>query len=469
MKMSIFTIMTMAMMAACTSCDDSSAGITDGQPDGETPEPPVIIEGLAAIHGGTFTMGSPVSEAWRMADETQHEVTVSDFQIGLYEVSQAQYASLMEQNPSAMQGEDLPVESVSWIDAIRYCNALSEQEGLEVAYSIEGNTVAWNRSANGYRLPTEAEWEYACRAGSSSPFNTGGNVTAIQANWYTNYPYIDGEGGGTYNRRTVPITNYDPNAWGLYNMHGNVGEWCWDSFGAYNTLPEDNPAATENGRFRTVRGGSWFDVGKHLRSAYRSVLPADYKADNIGFRVARNADEGASGIISTILPEASGNNTHRTLVVYFSESGNTRRLANRIQALTRADIFEIQLVNPYPDNYSALLDRAQEEQRTQARPTLRGNVENMEQYDTIILGYPNWWACIPMPVATFLESYNFSGKTIIPFCSHGNGQMGQTVPSICKLVPDADIRMPLSVTYSGSSTLDNEIKTWLSTNGLLSE
>ncbi|WP_082212101.1 flavodoxin [Parabacteroides timonensis] len=464
MKMGIFTIMTMAMLTACASCDSSENVAEEQLPEDGTSELPVITEGLATIPGGTFMMGSPASEAWRMVDETQHTVTLSDFQISLYEVSQMQYASLMGQNPSAMQGNDLPVENVSWTDAIRYCNALSEHEGLEAAYRIEGNVVTWNRSANGYRLPTEAEWEYACRAGSSTPFNTGGNVTAAQANWYTNYPYIDGEGGGAYNRRTVPVTEYEPNTWGLYNMHGNVGEWCWDAFGSYDALPTDNPAAVADGSFRVVRGGSWFDVGKHLRSAYRSVLPAAYRADNIGFRVARNTGTGVSGIVSTRLPEVSADNARRTLIVYFSESGNTRGLANRIQALTGADIFEIRLVNPYPDNYSALLDRAQEEQRTQARPALRGRVENMEQYGTILLGYPNWWACIPMPVATFLESYDFSDKTIVPFCSHGNGQMGQTVPSICKLAPDTDIREPLSVTYSGGSSLDNDIRSWLSAN-----
>ena len=189
-------------------------------------------------------------------------------------------------------------------------------------------------------------------------------------------------------------------------MHGNVGEWCWDTYCDYNEQTQENPAATENGRFHIVRGGSWFDVGKHLRSAYRSVLPTNYRADNIGFRIARNVGDGVDETISSVIPTATSANVGKTLIVYFSESGNTEGLANRIRELTGADIFKIQLVNPYPDNYSELLDRAQEEQRIQARPALRGKVENMEQYGTIILGYPNWWASIPMPVATFLESYD---------------------------------------------------------------
>lgn len=467
MRMDITVLIMGLILPISTSCNSPEKISDELQPD-VMPNPPEVVKEMAVITGGTFTIGSPLSEAWRMADEVQHTIIVSDFQIGLYEVSQSQYGSLMGSNPSSVQGDDLPVESVSWLDAIHYCNALSEHEGLTSAYHIDGNTITWNREADGYRLPTEAEWEYACRAGSSTPFNTGRNISASQANWYTNYPYIENEGGGTYNRRTVAVTSYKPNVWGLYNMHGNVGEWCWDTFGTYDALPQENPASVENGRFHVVRGGSWFDVGKHLRSAYRSVLPTSYRADNIGFRIARNVGKGTIGNISTTLPETSTNNGN-LLIVYFSEGGNTRRLANRIQSLTGADVFELQLANPYPDNYSELLDRAQEEQRTQARPTLRGRVENMEKYKTILLGYPNWWACIPMPVATFLESYNFSGKTIIPFCSHGNGQMGQTVPSICKLVPNTEIREPLSVTYSGSSSLDQEIRLWLTTNNLLNE
>lgn len=455
-------------MTGLSSCDSLENRPEESSPD-VIPEPPVVSESMASIKGGTFTMGSPVSEAWRMTDEVQHTVSVPDFQIGLYEVSQEEYVAIMGNNPSATHGEDLPVESVSWVDAIYYCNALSEKEGLTTAYRIDGNTVFWNRSANGYRLPTEAEWEYACRAGNSSPFNTGDNISGNQANWYTNYPYIEGAGSGTYNRRIMPVSNYTPSVWGLYNMHGNVGEWCWDTYGNYDEKAHNNPAATENGRLHIVRGGSWFDVGKHLRSAYRSVLPTNYRVDNIGFRIARNVGNGVDETISSVITTATSSNVGKTLIVYFSESGNTEGLANRIRELTGADIFEIQLVNSYPDNYSELLDRAKEEQRIQARPALRGKVENIEQYGAILLGYPNWWACIPMPVATFLESYDFSDKTIIPFCSHGNGQMGQTVPSICKLVPYANIREPLSVTYSGNNSTDNEIRQWLLTNNLLTE
>ena len=181
MRMDITVLIMGLILPISTSCNSPEKISDELQPD-VMPNPPEVVKEMAVITGGTFTIGSPLSEAWRMADEVQHTIIVSDFQIGLYEVSQSQYGSLMGSNPSSVQGDDLPVESVSWLDAIHYCNALSEHEGLTSAYHIDGNTITWNREADGYRLPTEAEWEYACRAGSSTPFNTGRNISASQAN-----------------------------------------------------------------------------------------------------------------------------------------------------------------------------------------------------------------------------------------------------------------------------------------------
>lgn len=275
-------------MTACTGTpEDSSQG-------GETPDTPVVppVEqgGYLLVNGSEFTMGSPAEERWRETDETQHQVTVGNYYIAKYEVSQTDYQALMGNNPSSFTGERLPVEGVNWYDAVRYCNALSSQEGLEPAYSINGTEVIWNREANGYRLPTEAEWEYACRAGTTTPFSTGGNITVDQANWYSSYPYIEGEGGGAYRRQTVAVDEFEPNPWGIYNMHGNVSEWCWDCYGEYGTQAQDNPAGPQSGRNRVMRGGGWYDYAKHVRSAYRSAMPADYTDYKIGFRVARNAE-----------------------------------------------------------------------------------------------------------------------------------------------------------------------------------
>ncbi|MDE6763077.1 MAG: formylglycine-generating enzyme family protein, partial [Oscillospiraceae bacterium] len=120
-----------------------------------------IPEKFVLIEGGTFEMGSPDTEAWRSEDETQHTVTVSDFCMSIFEVTQSEYSEVMGINPSNFKGDELPVENVTWLDAVNYCNTRSQKEGLTPAYTIDGNTIAWDRSANGYRLPTEAEWEYA--------------------------------------------------------------------------------------------------------------------------------------------------------------------------------------------------------------------------------------------------------------------------------------------------------------------
>jgi flavodoxin len=158
--------------------------------------------------------------------------------------------------------------------------------------------------------------------------------------------------------------------------------------------------------------------------------------------------------------------TRKILIVYFSWGGNTRGIAQQIQQKTGADIFEITLVRPYSSNYNTCLDEAQRDQQRAARPEIRNKVANMAQYDTIILGYPNWWASIPMPIASFLEGYDFTGKTIIPFCSHGGGRFGQSLTAIAKLAPRSKIAEGLSVSYSGGSSLQGDITAWLGKNGI---
>ena len=161
----------------------------------------------------------------------------------------------------------------------------------------------------------------------------------------------------------------------------------------------------------------------------------------------------------------------KILVAYFSWGGNTRGIAQKIEAQLKTqgasvDVFVIEPVKAYSSNYNTCLEEAQRDQRAQARPPLKNSIANMAQYDTIILGYPNWWASIPMPIATFLESYDFSGKTIIPFCSHGGGRFGQSLTAIAKLAPRAKIAEGLSVNYSGGNSLPNDITAWLRKNGI---
>lgn len=363
----------------------------------DTTEDVEVPEGFLRITGGTFDMGSPDSEAWRSADETQHSVTVSDFYMSAYEVTQQEYQDVMGDNPSNFSGENLPVENIAWLDAVAYCNARSEQEGLTPAYTIDGTSVSWDRSANGYRLPTEAEWEYACRAGTTTPFNTETSISAEESNYWGDYPYMIEDNyfnqgnletpPGVYRQTTVEVNSFSPNAWGLYNMHGNVGEWVWDYYGEYSTEAQTDPTGPEAGTRRVYRGGGWNDFAKNLRSAYRAALPQENSNYNIGLRLVRNAAAGA-GSVAGSQSDTTGSSGGNVLIAYFSWGGNTRGIAEEIQRQTGADLFEIQLVEPYSTDYNTVLEQAQRDQRAQARPELSTHVENMDQYDTIILGYP---------------------------------------------------------------------------------
>lgn len=158
-----FSLFLIIFLAACGQTSNTDEGGRGPSENNFTERPDLnTSDQFVLISGGSFQMGSPESEAWRSADETQHHVTVSDFYMSRYELTQKEYEEIMGNNPSSFTGSNLPVESVSWLDAVTYCNARSEKEGLTPAYKINGQEVTWDRSANGYRLPTEAEWEYAC-------------------------------------------------------------------------------------------------------------------------------------------------------------------------------------------------------------------------------------------------------------------------------------------------------------------
>jgi formylglycine-generating enzyme required for sulfatase activity len=251
---------------------------------------------MVRINGGTFTMGSPSSEAGRDDDEVQHRVTVSSFYMGKYEVTQNEYETVIGTNPSNWKGYNLPVEKVSWYDALVFCNKLSMREGLSTAYSINGSTdparwgtvptnsnATWNAvtivvGSNGYRLPTEAQWEYACRAGTTTAYNTGSSIN-------TNTGWYDGNNGS----RTHPVGEKPANAWGLYDMHGNVWEWCWDWYGAYPTSTQTDPMGASSGTYRVNRGGSWLNATRGVRSAYRGGSTLSGRYYDIGFRLVRPA------------------------------------------------------------------------------------------------------------------------------------------------------------------------------------
>lgn len=430
---------------------------------------------LAMIKGGTFQMGSPPTEAWRGDDETPHSVAVGDFYLGRYEVTQSQYQDVTGANPSTFQGADLPVENLSWLEAVKFCNLLSEKEGFAPAYEISEESVAWNRAANGYRLPTEAEWEYACRGETKTPFNTESSISSDEANYYGHYPYgieddYFSQGNletkpGLYRQATIKVGSFAPNKLGLHDMHGNVGEWVFDYYGAYEAEAGADPAGPPAGAFRVYRGGGWNDFAKNARSAYRAVLGQDKRSCNIGFRLARNAAP-MEGNVGGRLARGEKPGGGKVLIAYYSWGGNTKGIAEAIRDRTGADLLEITLVEPYSSDYSAVLDEARRDQKRQARPAINEQVDDMESYDVILLGYPNWWASIPMPIATFLERHDFAGKTIIPFCSHGGGRLGQSVTATSKIAADANIGEPLSIHYSGGSTLQDDIMKWLDQNGV---
>ena len=219
-----------------------------------------------SIPAGTFTMGSPTSEVDRSSDETQHQVTLSAFKMSKYEVTFEQYDLFCEATGRSKPDDggwgrgNRPVINVSWYDA----SAFAEWMGC--------------------RLPTEAEWEYAARAGTTTPFSTGNNLTTSQANYHGYYPY-NNNAEGEYRRKTLPVGSFAANAYGLFDMHGNVWEWCSDWYGAYSASAQTNPKGASSGSYRVLRGGSWYSYARFCRSAYRDSYTPDFRLINLGFRL----------------------------------------------------------------------------------------------------------------------------------------------------------------------------------------
>jgi formylglycine-generating enzyme required for sulfatase activity len=302
---------------------------------------PTEIE-MVQIPAGTFTMGSPASEPNRQSDETQHSVTLTkSFYMSTYQVTQVQYRAVMGDGEDRTtttygKGDNYPVYSVNWYDAIVFCNKLSMMEGLSPVYSIGGstdpavwitnnggsiptgssnetwNTAVMDSSKNGYRLPTEAEWEYACRGDypnkatetNTQPFGIGDGtkITGSMANFNGRNPYdlaSSGEysvTGGTYLQKTTEVGSYAPNNYGLYDMHGNLYEWCWDWYKADITADNSDPTGAVTGSLRVERGGFWNYNGRSLRSAFRGYSNPNYRSYNVGFRLVRSNVVPVTGV-----------------------------------------------------------------------------------------------------------------------------------------------------------------------------
>ena len=262
--------------------------------------------GMVWIPAGTFDMGSPVGETGRddtPGVEDKHSVELTQgFYMSRYLITEEQFSAIMGYTSAffAGGGSRFPASGLSWYEAIVFCNRLSLQEGLNPVYSISGSTnpedwgpipttpsSTWDavempdypNVPNGYRLPTEAEWEYACRAGTPTAYNTGDTISD-DTGWYT------GNSGGNYHQ----VGTKPANAWGLYDMHGNVWEWCWDWYGVYPSSPPSDPDPTgpANGSTRVYRGGAYNGSSELvLRSAYRDKNSPEVWAGSLGLRVVR--------------------------------------------------------------------------------------------------------------------------------------------------------------------------------------
>ena len=215
---------------------------------------------LLIVPAGKFTMGSPISETGRTSNELEHEVTISkSFFLGKYEVTQAQWEAIMDDNPSSEGGAKLPVTDVSYEDCQKFIKKLNE------------------KTSGGFRLPTEAEWEYACRAGTKTRYAVGERFGKDQAN------FLDSKIG-----KPVFVGSYKSNAFGFHDMHGNVDEWCNDWYGPYAKEPILNPKGPPEGKYRVLRGGAFNFDASYQRSAIRNFIWPTDRDHNLGFRIARN-------------------------------------------------------------------------------------------------------------------------------------------------------------------------------------
>jgi formylglycine-generating enzyme required for sulfatase activity len=237
---------------------------------------------MVLLPGGSFTMG----DARGATDEEPHRVAVDALFIDKYEVTQEHYRKLVGSDYSRWKNPKAPTEQVTWAAAVKYCNARSLAEDLTPCYDLK--TWKCDFAANGYRLPTEAEWEYAARAGTTTSYSFGDNASALR-----NFAWMKENSGG----RPREVGKKLPNAWGLYDMHGNVAEWCNDFYAVdyYQHSPAKNPRGPASGKQRVVRGGSWNSRAGDCRSAYRAAENPAYADvcigyyDVYGFRCVRNA------------------------------------------------------------------------------------------------------------------------------------------------------------------------------------
>ena len=232
---------------------------------------------MVLIPAGEFMMGAlPDDEEAYDDEKLRHKVEITkDFYVGKYPVTQSLWKAVMGENPSEFQGEDCPVECVTWFDCVEFCNELSEQEGKQPAYTIDGKNVSCNWNANGYRLLSEAEWEYCARANQNFLYSGSNNPDEVA--WYRR----------NSRAKIRPVGKKMPNGFGLYDMSGNVDEWVWDWPRDYSTENQSDPTGAPTGSGRMFRGGGWFNDPRHLRVSVRDWFEPTNRFDDLGFRLGR--------------------------------------------------------------------------------------------------------------------------------------------------------------------------------------
>lgn len=264
------------LVAVFVTFADDLAGVPDRKPSREDARTKYFTNNIGMkfvwIPPGSFMMGSPKEEVERepywKADEKQHGVTLTrGFYMGVHLVTQQEWQVVMRNNPSHFQGEEnLPVDGVSWEDCQRFIMKLRASDSRP------------------YRLPTEAEWEYACRAGTATPFHFGETISTDQANYLGDFIYAKGERGAN-RRKTTAVDSFPANAWGLHDMHGNLFQWCQDWLGAYPASAAADPKGAVLGDYRVLRGGAWNSNPEWCRSAYRAMNFPDSREPIFGFRL----------------------------------------------------------------------------------------------------------------------------------------------------------------------------------------
>jgi formylglycine-generating enzyme required for sulfatase activity/serine/threonine protein kinase len=389
---------------------------------------------LTLIPPGEFQMGSPDYERERSGIEQQHRVRITKpFYLGVYEVTQSEFEHVMGRNPSEFlksggrtepaTGFDTsrnPVENVTWYDAVEFCNELSKKEGRRPHYHIarvqretDGRikeAIVSIAGEGGYRLPTEAQWEYACRAGTTTPFSFGSVNNGRECNCNGKVPYGRAEPGPAL-RRTAPVGSYPPNGFGLYDMHGNVWEVCWDVLdtGYYKNSPESDPMGPSGGHYRVMRGGGWYDVARLCRSAIRGrgITPVHRNSDK-GFRIALSiTDEERTLLLVAPFDEATAKKGQETWAGHLDTGVHLSNAIGMKLVLIPPGEFQMGSTNP------RLPDDVRPVHRVRiTKPFFMGIYEaTQEEYQRIMGSNPSHFHDDPrLPVESI------SGQNILDFC-----------------------------------------------------